>query len=280
MGLLDAWLAGSGRRLKWIDFERYACAIFAGSPTGWGQDPALRVRTLADAQRVVASDVIVIDLGPLIFEAIARTDGEPADRCGTAIKDEGLSRLVVETAAAAAHQFSSSVELVLSCPAPSDLLVAAGAQRGVIDLDDADDVGLHLIDLIRLVADRPFAGLVLRSVAVPEGEDLEAWGPLLSAASHYGWVRIARLDSPVEPGSRRGSLMNSVDVLLIADLTRESVEQDRRLGGGLGQSFWVDPTVAAPVTGVCFGEVPPDASPESVMSRLDDIGPSIIGTGK
>jgi hypothetical protein len=278
VSLLDEWLAGNGRRMKWIDFERYACRVFAGSPTDWVQVPGRRVRTLADVQRLAASDVILIDLGPLIFDAIARTVGEPGDRISTAIHGPDVGRLVVETADAAAHQFSGSVELVLSCPSPVDLLVAAGAQREVIDLNDADDAGLHLIDLIRLVSDRPFSGLLLRSEVVFEREDLEAWTPILSAASHYGWVRIARLDFPVELGSDRDSLLNSVDVLLTADLTHDSVEQDRRLGGGLGQSFWMDPDIAAPVTGICFGEVPPNASPESVMSRLVDIGPSLIGS--
>lgn len=271
MGALDDWVQGRRDRLTWLDVDRYVWAVFAGSPARWYADPAILAATAGQAQGVVRSDVYPVRLAGPFSEALAAAD--TAEAVAAALGNEEPRQQLAETIDALHHRLGDAVDIVLDCPSPRTLL-GAGAD---VSFDDLDDVAAALLEVIRLVADRPVRGLQVRctSPTGPDADEAESWDSLLAAAGYYDWVRAIRLDEVTDPADVEHDLVG--EVLLFPDAPADRLAGDRRHGGGLTAAVWAG-TDEAPVLlegaaalSLRCGEVPADAEPEIVLARLSKL---------
>ena len=269
MGAIDDWLGKRSSKLTWIDADRYVWSVFAGRPDRWYEDPASLAGASARAQVLLRSDVQELRVaGP--FSGLLREADGPGGVAEAFATGEGR-RLLGETLDALAYQLDPAVDLALVCPSPRDLL--QGGQRD--DFFALDDVAAAMLEMLRGLADRRVAALVIARAAVgPPGDDeLESWSTMLSAAAHYGWRTAARLEG-VEP-AQGGDL--PTDLVLLPGAGPEQLGEDSRIGGGLVPAFWEAGEAAdliaerAVTRAFRFGEIPTGVAPESVLFRLDQL---------
>jgi hypothetical protein len=262
-----------GRVPLWIDFERYAAAVFAGAPDDWYGDAHRYAATLAQAHSLLRSDLLSIPVLNAFLESGTWT--------GSAARGESLSgaldalmsqadpaRFVTDVLDALFHRFEGKVELVLELPSPSTLLALRGAVAPY-DFGDMDDVAMALTSLLRQLSTRRFFALGIDCTGPDDmGDDeKEACEPLIKAARYYGWGVSVRLDGlPEAQAPERGDF----DVLQIRQWSDAAAAAfSPWVAGGLTDAFWRDPTVDTPVAGTLhFGEVPADAVPELVARRM------------
>lgn len=269
MKALADWVHERRDTLTWLDSDRYVWSVFAGRPQRWYDDPAVLVSTTVQAHKVLRSDVQVVNaVGP--FSRHLDPDSTAAQVCES-LESEEPRRFLAETLAAFAHQLGDQVDLVLECPSPRSLLAADGE----VDLDDLDDVAAGLLEVIRTVADRPIRGLQI-SCGTPSGPDedeLDSWSSLLAAAKYYGWVTAIRLDGVTAADQLDAEVPG--DLVLLPGVADGGLPEDRRHGGGLPPQAWTDTAEAVQIVdaaakrGLRFGEIPQDASPEVVLTRLN-----------
>jgi hypothetical protein len=106
----------------------------------------------------------------------------------------------------------------------------------------------------------------------PDEDELDSWLSVLAAAGHYRWVTAIRLNGVTDPDQPVATLPG--DLLLLPQLEAEELPDDRRHGGGLPSCAWTDSSEAVRVVGAAakrrfrFGEIPHDASPETVLARI------------
>ncbi|HVE24562.1 MAG TPA: hypothetical protein VNC22_04130 [Sporichthya sp.] len=268
MNALKDWLETRRTRLTWLDCDRYVWSVFAGAPERWYSDPGTMIGAIAQAHKLLRSDVLTVDLQGAFSRHLssAGTAAEIVD----ALEGEEPRRDLSSAVDALAHQFAGSVDLVLDCPSPRRLF-PPGADA---DLDDLDDVASALLDVVRSLADRPLAGLQITcdTAPGPDEDEADSWSSLLSAARHYGWVTVIRLNALTDPEQLDPGWPG--DLVLLPRLDAEAVPDDVRHGAGLPPEAWADSpdavrTVdAAAKRGFRFGEIPGDASPEIVLDRI------------
>jgi hypothetical protein len=106
----------------------------------------------------------------------------------------------------------------------------------------------------------------------PDEDELDSWSSVLAAARHYRWVSAIRLNGVSDLKQLDTALPG--DLLLLPRLEAEVLPDDRRHGGGLPSAAWTDSgeavrlVDAAATRGFRFGEIPPDAAPETVLARI------------
>lgn len=271
MSRLGRWAAGSGGdHLTWVDFGRYARRVFAGDPADWFDDPNRLALTLAQAQRVIGTQVVIADGAALLRETLIAgagdlvTGAEAVDRCAELLGGGGpAERLRAVTMALGHHFADGGVDVVLAVPSPADLLVLVGAAPAGRDPDDLDDAALLLVDLMRALSGCEVQALMVCTGSVPTLAELRSWAPMTATAAHFDWLRIARVESTViAPQAFPGP---PLDLIVGAGVPATLIGSGHRWGGGLGPSFWRSAGSTAPETGLRFGEVPPDATPELVV---------------
>ena len=258
------------RQPLWLEFERYAAAVFAGQPADWATDAHRYADCLSQAQRLVRSDVV----------AIAVLDGWLADPAWRSIAEvslgEALSqwneqglhqRFATDVLDALFHRMSQPM-LVMSLPAPSQVLRRVG-RLPPFDFGDLDDVAAALTAVLRSHSTRAFGALALRCDA-PEGlteDEREACQPLLKSARYYGWGTALRLDAVPEGGALSAQ---GFDAVLLGHWSEEALDACgvEQAAGGLAGSYWREPARALRRCALRYGEIPPDAVPEKVLEHL------------
>jgi hypothetical protein len=269
MSALNDWISGRRDRLTWLDCDRYVWSVFAGAPERWHEDPGTMIGATAQAQKLLQSDVLAVDLlGP--FSRHLVRGSSPEDICA-ALDEEQPRQDLLATADALLHEFGGRVDVVLDCPSPRKLL----GEGQDVDFNALDDVATALLDVVRAVADRQLQGLQITcdTKAGPDVDELDSWSSLLAAARHYHWITVIRLDGVVDPDQLDSTWPG--DLLLLPDLEAEAVPDDRRLGAGLPPTAWIDSIEAVRITdaagkrGFRFGEIPHDAAPEIVLDRIN-----------
>jgi hypothetical protein len=258
--LLD-WVNARRDRLTWLDSERYVRSVFAGSCEHWHHDPGTMIAAVAQAQTILRSDVLCVDLGGP-FARYLGPDGDVV----AALEREEPRRDLAATVDALLHRFGDDVAIVLDCPSPRRWLGSAAPW------DALDDVATALLAVMRSVADRPLHGLQITcdTEAGPDPDELDSWTSLLAAARHYGWVTAIRLNHVGNTDEIPDGL--PADLLLLPESV--TLPDDRRLGGGLPPMAWTEAeeavrlVKAAAGRGFRFGEIPHDAAPETVLARV------------
>ncbi|MCC6707849.1 MAG: hypothetical protein IT492_09825 [Gammaproteobacteria bacterium] len=259
-GLLKTWLAQRDSTLRWIEFEAYARRVFANNPADWYRDPVRYAATLIQAQGVVGSHCVSIDITAPFMAA--HDGGElPALFAASAPFD-----FVSEALNALTHRFEGRLDLVLKMTAPWDLL--GGGDDA--SFDAMDDLGTALAACMRRFSDRPVAGLLLETARIEtlSADEIDAYEPLVSAARHYGWVTAMAL-----PADRHGAVASvglDLDVLLWPQLALDAIPAaggKPAHGGGLNDDVWsaaaVVPTGAQ---ALLYGVIPATATPETIIS--------------
>jgi len=278
--LLRSWQTGAAGHCRWIDFDAYARTVFAGGSGQWLTDPARRAAALEQAQKVVASQVLTIDLLAPFLAAAAAADGGGAATV-TAMLENTATRGYLETLLdAVSHRLARNMDLVVAVPSPRDLLVAAGGSTTDIpDFNDLDDVGTALTDLARALSSKSVQALLI-NVSAPAlfGEDeAEAAGALVAAVRHFGWSVAVATPEPAWPPAETFLAALDADLYLFPEAPLAAVlgRGDRGIGGGLGEGFWSGAeTPPADVTDiVLYGRIPAALSPEQVLARLAALPP-------
>lgn len=267
MTVLTDFRTGRRETVTWLDLDRYAHTVFAGSAPGWYADPARLAGAVGQARRLLGSHVVGVDLtGPFL----SRLDHTAAAGGVAAVLDllgeAGPARIARETVAAVAHDLTGPADLVLVCWCPADLLRRAGRapESGPADFDDLDDVGAQLLAVLRGCADLPVAGVLLRRTGAPGADEPLAWAPLLAAAVHYGWTTALSIEGVDSAAGLPAGL--GTDLVLLPDAPAARIPADRRHGGGLCAAFWTGrPDDGPDLPALRFGRVPPDLPPEQVL---------------
>lgn len=266
--ILKTWLDGKRERVVWIEYEDYARRVFAGDPADWFQHATRVANTLAQARSVVKTEVLSIDImAP--FLAARDTHAE----IKTAFENPGPRQFVGEVIDALAHRFATSLDLVLKVRTPLDLLGESAS------FDDLDDVSTALAGLIRALAEKPVAGLLLaRANTSPLSQDeCDAYATLIGAARHYGWVTALAFTATTS-GPDPEATAAEVDVILYPELSEAAIAAESgdatRMGGGLTRGFWSGDaaSVVHAGSGLFYGEVPQEAEPETVLARVKGLG--------
>jgi hypothetical protein len=276
-GLVKNWLAGDLSQLRWLAFEAYARKVFGNEHEGWYREPMRYAAGLADANKVLGSQVVAFDFGA-VFAAYSKlsADTEGSDRVSAILGDEGFKSFCGDAVAAMTHQLSAKVDVVLALPSPSALLIALGEDSASIDFDMLDDTAVMLGDLLRGFAELSIAGLVLdfSDNEVDLGDEGEACEVLQSVAGHYDWVFALSLESR-ELVDGLDDL--SADIRLIATLDASQLTGwDSPTGGGLNSDFWNSSKALQFIESAClYGNVPADLDPRLIVDRVASLAPKI-----
>lgn len=268
MNVLNDWIHARRQTLTWLDCDRYMWSVFAGAPERWYEEPAVLVATAAQALPLLGSDVHAIS----VLGSFSRllVPGQTPDEACSVLAEPEPRRVLAETVDALLHKLGDRIAVVLDCPSPRKLLGAAPD----LSFDDLDDAAAALVDVIRSVADRPIAGFQITCDTTdgPDVDELDAWSSMLAAAEHYGWASVLRLDGVTKVTPQIDGL--PAKLLLFPRVPAAQLEDDQRHGGGLTPAVWADSDdAAALMDGAAerrfrFGEIPFDASPETVLARV------------
>lgn len=272
------WKSGARQAIVWVDFERYASRVFAGSPADWYRNPVRFAATIGQAHRVIPSDLVSVDvlasfldlLGQEVSLAGGLRSESPLRQLQTLLGEVAPREFVIEVVDAMTHAIGDDIDLVLKLRSPRDLLLAAGAPAGVAsDFGELDDVGTALVNLIRLLSNKSFTCLQICTDSANglSTDEQDACEPLLRAAEYYGWTTCLSFDkyrSGVIPPA-------AADLVLFPELPASRLIEvgDVRFGGGLQSSFWLDGGGRLPdAIRLLHGVIPEGASPETVAERM------------
>ena len=271
-GLIKNWLDGDAAQLRWLTFEDYAREVFANNHPAWHREPMRYAAGLADANKVLGSQVVAFDFGAVFTShASLAADCEGVERISALLADAELKAFCADAIASMAHQLSAKVDVVLQLPSPSALLISLGEDAVNIDFDMLDDAATALAELLRSFAELPIAGLVLAFTAndVDLGDEGEACEVLQGLAGHYDWLFALRLED-VELAEGLEEL--EADIRLIPTLdAAELGDQGGPAGGGLNRAFWNGTAVSSSERVCLYGDVPADLDPKVVVERVETL---------
>lgn len=283
--MIADWKSGARKRLRWIDFERYARRVFAGSADDWYRNPVRFAGTLGQALRVIRSDVVAVDaMTPFLDhlgqdkadagDAGSASSGQIADLLQTASAPQ---QFLSDVADALAHSIGDKADLVLTLRSPRDLLLELGASdEEASDFDALDAIGTAQVALIRSLSTKSFQGLQILSSS-PLGlspDEVDAYEPIMRTAEYYGWARVLCHTNAL-PGVAAG-LGSDIVLFSNASLGKLLEVDGEQLGGGLTSDYWKGSD--APSFGdlrIIHGIVPVDANPESVVEKMTALANAI-----
>ena len=254
----------SGRaRAVLIDGHDYAQSVFLqGRPVPW-QDPMAYSNFLGQAQGVFKSDLALLNLDRFYAHRL-ESSGElhaamsAKNRTGFALRtllgDEETTARVIEFATIFVN--TQRVPVVLQIPSPMQWLARTqhfSATPGELDADDAENSSIYVADWLRGFAALPLAGVLLDDRAVEAEHEtavvpLETYSPIVGVTEHYGWTLGLRRTASVE---LTGTATSGVVTL---------------------PGFWLDDGQVAPAGDFLVGEIPANAVPEVVVSRIATLG--------
>lgn len=269
-GTLKRWLGGAPDAVRWVEYDAYAGRVFAGDPADWLAQPVRYANTLAQARKVVVTDVLTIDLTAPCLVRLP-TAGSAAERAAQALADSSARAFGAEVLDALAHKFAADTDLALRIASPRDLLRRGGDDEP--SFDDLDDIASALAGLLRALSDRPVAALlVARSGNAPWSPDeADACEPLFSAARHYGWTTALSIDASLLGAA---DAFSGIDLLLCADAHGAALGAGRapRIGGGLPDTWWRgDAPLTLPAGALAYGVIPVDVAPEHIVERCGSL---------
>ena len=263
------WLAGEAQQLRWLAFEDYARQVFANNHPAWHREPKRYAAGLADANKVLGSQVVSFDFGAVFAtHANLAADSEGVERLTTLLDDAALKAFCADAIGAMAHQLSARLDVVLQLPSPSALLILLGEDKANIDFDMLDDAATALAELLRGFAELPIVGLVLAFVdnGIDLGDEGEACEVLQGIAGHYDWFFALRLESTA---LAEGLEELEADIRLLPSLdAAELAEQAGPTGGGLNSDFWKGSALPTLQRACLYGDVPADIDPKIIVERV------------
>jgi hypothetical protein len=280
--LLEATRAPGGR-VVWLDSTAYARRLLAPGEDVW-VDVAPYVEFARQAQRLLGSDVIEVRLGDFHRAALDRDPTGGDVRGGRLLRvlrrlleEEGPTRTAVDVVSALHSLFPGNPVVLVVDSAERWLRWAAAVSDAEWsgDVDDVDSAAVYLADAVRCFANAGVSAVVLdvmddRCAAADALVDLHR--PLLNLAGHYNWMPGVRVGG-AEFG--RVAMLDQVEVTLCPVAPFSAVaELDPAgyCGGGLDSTFWTsEECPPVPERALGYGQIPHDAHPERVLSRLSSL---------
>ncbi|MDN5937946.1 MAG: hypothetical protein L0H83_04730, partial [Salinisphaera sp.] len=185
--------SGSGP-VCWIEPNGYATRAYAGGNPDWATQAQPVASTLAQANGALNSQVLSIDLAPLLFGQDAEGD-DPLDRVEQLLGSDRAGQRALPIVQAVEHTLADRVDLMLRLPSPAALLHHCGAE-GALSFDDLDDAAAALAAVIREFSASRVAGLVLATDVDDDGggDEMQVLAPGLGVARHYRWLTALRVD--------------------------------------------------------------------------------------
>lgn len=261
--------------LLWIEPAGYATQAIAGGKPDWQAQAQSCSSVLAQANSVLASQVISVDVLPALLHGAASPQ-DPADALSIAenlLQDEGAIARALQVAQAVEHTLAGQVDLVLRLPSPAALLHRCGASaQAELEFDDMDDAAIALAGLARHFAERKFSALMLASdISADQAEaEFDTLGAIFATAGHYRWATALRVEAamPAQIAAQSGA-----DIVLLPNADPNSIGDawtagDSRVGGGLSQAYWQGQDFASlPAQALPYGDAPAEVAPETVLAR-------------
>jgi hypothetical protein len=264
-GRVRAWLDG-GAALRWLSFHDYARRVFGGEHPDWFREPMRQVAGLADANKVLRSQVVEFDLGALwAAHGALAADAEGAARLAAVLTSPVVAGFCHTAIAALVHQQVGRADVWLSLPSPGGALVALGAPAAAIDFDMLDDAAVLIADFLRNKAAAGIDGVVmaLAATGISAADEIDAAEPIRSSAAHYDWLFALRIanSAQAEAWAEVGP-----DLWLPADVG-VALPSAAPACVSLERAFWQGGP--PPDAGVAvYGTVPADLAPASIAQRV------------
>jgi hypothetical protein len=246
-----------------IDHQQYAQAvILRGRPIPWA-DPGGYSQFIGQAQGLLRPDTTLLDLGAFYANATAtdqrlRSSLSARTRRGYALKtllaDGRTAAAALELATVIAR--TSAAPLVLQIPSPMLWLaltheLSEAGPAADLDADGAENAAVYVAEWLRRLSELPVSVLLLDerwtgAGQLPTVHDA-SYTPVSNVTDHYRWALARRWPERVQ--------------IIGSAITGTVVPQD----------FWRAETPSAPSGDFLFAEIPADAVPETVLSRLGSL---------
>ncbi len=255
MGFLHDYLTGNRPQALWVDLEDYAWRVFARGAADWRENPARQAGALRMANRVIGAHILTLDASAFFLRSASTLQDGGTPAILVALTDDHAAGLLAESVDAILHALSGSADLILSLDSPADLLARYG---DAVDFDAMDDISNRYIELLRPLATRSIAGIVVRT-RLPDGvsdDEIEATEPLFKSAQYFGWQCGFELAAGTEVEDFPGNFC----------LAETGSRKDRLIGAGLNAQFWSG-DAPPPAQAFLFGRIPADATPETVSAQ-------------
>ena len=276
MSAFKDWLNGAGHTVLWVEYEAYARRVFANSPPDWYADPVRYASTLIQAQGVIPSQCLSVDvLAPFISTLRNSGSQRAADEIVSLLDAGAQTDFINNVLDALLHRFGDQLDLFIKLLTPADLL-RADHDVPSIAFDDLDDLSTALSNFARRLADKPVTGILLEKLG--EGlltdDEIDAYEPIVNAARHYDWctaMSFPDLTVGTEP-----DLQLDLDLMLLPQKTVDMIAlaaTDPRSGGGLTDAFWSGAAISADEAAgrLLYGCIPESAKPETVLAVLREL---------
>jgi hypothetical protein len=245
-----------------LDFHDYAQTVFLkGRRAPWGEAMAYS-NFLGQAQGVLKSDALILPLDRFYDDLLTnspdlRVAMGAKSRTGYALRtllgDSDATIRAVEFVTTFVKTQRSPVILQLCSPfrwlTETHALVGGEAE---LDGDNAENSAMYVADLLRGFAALPLAGILLDD-RTPAGAasglavEFDAYSPVANVTENYGWSLAMR---------RAGGItLAGIGVV----------------GAPISADYWSGDASVSPVLPAgdfLIGEIPSDAVPETVMSRI------------
>ena len=250
----------SGRsRAVVLDSHDYAQSVFLqGKPVPW-QEPMAYANFFGQVQGVLKSDLALLSLDRFYAHRVSADPMLQAamgakSRTGYALRtlldDPETTEFVIDLATVFSQ--TQRVPVVLQIPSPMQWLVRTHPFSGSVnasglDADNAENASIYIADWLRGFAGLPLIAVLLDDRGSASGAvtvPLSTYSPLANVTEHYLWALGQRHDDRVE---LQGSQLS---------------------GAVIGPDFWSADTGALPEGDFLLGEVPREAIPEQVLSRI------------
>ncbi len=267
-GRVRAWRDGGGA-LRWLSFHAYARRVFGANHPDWFREPMRQVAGLADANKVLRSQVVEFDLGALwTAHAALAADAEGVARLATVLESPAVASFCDTAIAALVHQQAGRADVWLALPSPAGALIALGEPAAAIDFDMLDDAAGLIADFLRTKAAAGIDGVVMELAAtgISAADEIDAAEPIRSSAAHYDWLFALRIAN-----SEQAEVWAEVgpDLWLPADAQVE-LPPDAPACSSLDRAFWQGeppPSAGAAV----YGTVPADLDPALIAQRVGSL---------
>ncbi len=263
-GRVRAWCDGGGA-LRWLSFHDYARRVFGANHPDWFREPMRQVAGLADANKVLRSQVIAFDLGALwAAHAALAADAEGAARLAAVLDSPAVAGFCDTAIAALVHQQAGRADVWLALPSPAGALIALGEPAAAIDFDMLDDAAGLIADFLRTKAAAGIDGLVmvLAATGVSTDDDLDAAESIRASAAHYDWLFALCADSTAQAGDWAGIAPD----LWLPAAAQVELPADAPACASLDRAFWQDGPPPGPGAAV-YGTVPADLDPALIAQR-------------
>ncbi len=246
-----------------IDHQQYAQAvILRGRPIPWA-DPADYSQFIGQAQGLLRPDTTLLDLGAFYANATAtderlRSSLSARNRRGYALKtllaDGKTAAAALELATVVAQ--TSAAPLVMQIPSPMLWLALTHELSGAgpaadLDADSAENAAVYVAEWLRRLSELPVSVLLLDerwtgAGQLPTVHDA-SYTPVSNVTDHYRWALARRWPARVQ--------------VIGSTIT----------GTVVPRAFWRADAAGAPSGDFLFAEIPADAVPETVLSRLGSL---------